>query len=160
MSHYSFLVNWSPEDQVYVATCPEFDGVSGFGETQAEALAEAQMSLALAIETYQEEGWALPAQRERAEYSGQFRMRVSRTMHRRLAQRAEEEGVSLNTLASTLFERGLATEDVRDVLRQELMELRSLNQRAVRPTGSSAVLSAVPVNPPMRSTATQIRREN
>jgi antitoxin HicB len=39
--------------------------------------------------------------------SGQFRLRVPKTIRARLAQRAEQEGVSLNTLGATLIAEGL-----------------------------------------------------
>jgi antitoxin HicB len=40
-------------------------------------------------------------------YSGRWNMRVPRSLHRRLAERAKAEGVSLNTLALTLLAEGL-----------------------------------------------------
>lgn len=39
--------------------------------------------------------------------SGQFRLRLPKTMHARLTRRAAQEGVSLNTLAATLIAEGL-----------------------------------------------------
>ena len=41
-------------------------------------------------------------------YSGQFVLRVSKTLHMQLAKRAAAEEVSLNQLATTLLARGLA----------------------------------------------------
>jgi predicted RNase H-like HicB family nuclease len=58
--NYSFNVFWSEEDASYIAVCPEFSGLSAFGETAEQALAEMEIALDLAIETYQEEGWTLP----------------------------------------------------------------------------------------------------
>jgi predicted RNase H-like HicB family nuclease len=63
MSNYSFEIRWSIEDAAYIAICPEFPGVSAVGETAADALCEIQVALGLALETYQEEGWLLPAPR-------------------------------------------------------------------------------------------------
>lgn len=40
-------------------------------------------------------------------FSGQFRLRVPRSLHARLAHRADAEGVSLNTLAVTLLAAGM-----------------------------------------------------
>jgi antitoxin HicB len=40
-------------------------------------------------------------------YSGRWNMRVPKSLHRRLAERAKAEGVSLNTLAVTLLAEGL-----------------------------------------------------
>ncbi|MBK6735767.1 MAG: toxin-antitoxin system HicB family antitoxin [bacterium] len=41
-------------------------------------------------------------------HSGQFRVRLPRTLHARLAVQAEREGVSLNTLVCTLLSEGSA----------------------------------------------------
>lgn len=106
-STYSFRVVWSDEDDAYVAVCPEFEGVSGLGETAADALAEAQSALELMVETYEQERWPLPAPTNLHEYSGQFRLRVPRTLHAHLAQAAADEGVSLNTYAVALLSQGV-----------------------------------------------------
>ena len=57
---YSFRVLWSEGDDAYIASCPEFSGISGFGESEESAIAEAKQALELAIETFREEGWPLP----------------------------------------------------------------------------------------------------
>ncbi len=57
---FSFALHWSDEDGGYIATCPEFLGLSAFGESPDEAIAEAQVALELMIETYRESGQSLP----------------------------------------------------------------------------------------------------
>lgn len=57
---YSFVLCWSDEDEGYIAKCPEFPGLSAFGETPPEAIAEAQVALELMIEAYQDSGKTLP----------------------------------------------------------------------------------------------------
>jgi predicted RNase H-like HicB family nuclease len=107
MNNYGFAVRWSDEDAAYIAVCPEFPGLSAFGDTAADALREIQVALELAVETCQEEGWPLPAPQSVPRYSGQFRLRVPRSLHGQLADRAEVEGVSLNTLAVSYLAAGL-----------------------------------------------------
>ena len=104
---YSFRVVWSDEDQAFVATCPEFNGVSGLAESPAAALEEAQTALRLMIKTYEAEAWELPAAKSLHEYSGQFRLRVPRSLHARLSECAADEGVSLNTYAVSVIACGL-----------------------------------------------------
>jgi predicted RNase H-like HicB family nuclease len=70
MNNYSFNVFWSLEDESYVAICPEFPYLSALAETPEQALAEMKTVLELAVETYQEEGWPLPAPRTYSEHSG------------------------------------------------------------------------------------------
>ena len=134
---YSFRVVWNVEDEVYVASCSDFPGVSGFGATADVALKEAQFSLELAIESYNEEGWALPEVEQVAEYSGQFRLRVPREMHALLAQRAADEGVSLNTYVLSLIANGLGQSDAFQLVKQETRAL-VLNAMQMRGRGVAA----------------------
>jgi len=58
--HYSLLIQWSDEDQVFVVTLPEFHGCKTHGATYQEAAKNAEEVLELLIETYQAEGRSLP----------------------------------------------------------------------------------------------------
>ena len=97
MPNYGMRLAWSPEDQVYVASCPELGDLSAHGPAPAEAAAELGKAIELAIETFEEEGWALPEPRTVRTHSGQFRVRLPGSLHAWLAETAESEGVSLNT---------------------------------------------------------------
>ena len=96
---YSVRLDWSVEDDAYVATSPEFPGLTGVAANADDALRELREALEMAIEVLEEDGDTLPLPRCAEEYSGQFRLRVSKSLHRRLVARAEEEGVSLNAYA-------------------------------------------------------------
>lgn len=96
MNKYSFKIVWSDEDEAYIVTCREFPGLSAFGDTQESALAEAQTALTLMIEAYKESGIDLPPPNVEEEFSGQFRVRLPKSLHRQAAEIASEEGVSLN----------------------------------------------------------------
>lgn len=93
---YGLNLVWSEEDEAFLATSLEFPGLSAFGETIDEALAEGKIALELMIEEYTETGLPLPAPRQQPAYSGQFRVRLPKTLHRQAAELAEREGVSLN----------------------------------------------------------------
>jgi len=56
MEHYGFKVFWSDEDGGYIATCPDFPGLSAFGESENDALAEGKAALRLFLESLQAEG--------------------------------------------------------------------------------------------------------
>ena len=109
MNHYGYSVRWSDEDEAFVAFCPEFPGLSAFGESAAEALEQIQVAVELAVETHQAEGWPLPEPQGVSQYSGQFRLRMPRSLHAELAARADAEGVSLNSLAVAYVARGLGS---------------------------------------------------
>ena len=67
------------------------------------------MAVELAVKTHQAEGWPLPGPQGVSRYSGQFRLRKPRSPHAELANRAEAEGVSLNSLAVAYIARGLGS---------------------------------------------------
>lgn len=109
--HYSMRVYADQDDGGFIAVSPEFPGVSAFSESRAGALDELSIALAGAIDTYVESGWSLPTPLapELPELpSGAFRLRLPRSLHAALAQRAGIEGVSQNTLAVALLAEGLA----------------------------------------------------
>jgi len=120
MDSYSYSVTWSDEDECYVATSPEFPRLSAFGDTAQAALYELGTVLEAALEIYAEEGWSLPEPRKLHEYSGQFRLRLPKSLHAGLSEQAEREGVSLNTLAVQYLAEGLQGSNNRFWIRQEL----------------------------------------
>jgi len=109
VNHYSYSVRWSDEDEAFIALCPEFPGLSAFGDSAPEALAQIQAAVELAVETHRAEGWPLPEVQAMPQHSGQFRLRMPRTLHGELAARADAEGVSLNALAVSYIARGLGS---------------------------------------------------
>ncbi len=97
-NRYSFSVIWSDEDKSYVATCPEFPGLSAFGDDPITALTEARTVLESFLNVYAEDGIDLPTARRVKEYSGQLRVRMPKSLHARLVGQAELDGVSLNMI--------------------------------------------------------------
>jgi antitoxin HicB len=77
------------------------------GSTVEEAVANGRDALRCCLLTMKELGDPVPRPGSTEAASGQFRLRVPKTMHARLTRRAELEGVSLNTLAATLIAEGL-----------------------------------------------------
>lgn len=58
---YSILIQWSDEDQLYIASLPEFGPyVRTHGKTYTEALQSAEELLETMLEHYQAQGKALP----------------------------------------------------------------------------------------------------
>jgi predicted RNase H-like HicB family nuclease len=106
MKDYGFELFWSDEDQGYIATCPDFPGLSAFGKSPDKALKEAYIAMELFIEDYEQRGEPLPEPTKVTAYSGQIRLRMPKELHSQLAKTAAKSGVSLNTyLVSLLSER-------------------------------------------------------
>ena len=103
MDTYSIRIVWSDEEGGYIATSPEFKDLSAFGATAQEAAAQLESVVLVAIETYRKSGWTLPKPLRVHEHSGQLRVRLPKSLHGLLADEAERDGVSLNTLIVTLL---------------------------------------------------------
>ena len=58
--HYSINIQWSDEDQVYIATVPELPGCKTHGKTYEEALKQAKDAIEGWIEFAKELGRAIP----------------------------------------------------------------------------------------------------
>ncbi len=63
-SRYSVIIQWSQEDQVYVATLPEWGGCHTHGATYTEAAKAAEEALASLIDGEEGEGRSPPAAHE------------------------------------------------------------------------------------------------
>ena len=58
---YSVTIQWSKEDQLYIATLPEFPICHTHGKTYEEAVQQAEEVIELLIETFEEDKRRLPA---------------------------------------------------------------------------------------------------
>jgi predicted RNase H-like HicB family nuclease len=61
--HYSILIQWSEEDQVYLATVPELSGCITHGKTYKKALKQVKYAMEGWIEANQAIGQPIPAPR-------------------------------------------------------------------------------------------------
>ena len=60
MFKYSINLDWSNEDDCYLATIKEFPGLSAFGDTPEQAAHEAQIAAEAMIEVLKEDGEEIP----------------------------------------------------------------------------------------------------
>ena len=80
----------------YVASYPELRGCITVGESLTAAAANAEDAKREWILAALEEGIEIPEALPEAEYSGQFKLRIPRSLHRSLALHSKEEGISMN----------------------------------------------------------------
>ena len=97
---YTYRVTWSEDDQEYVGLCAEFPSLSWLASTPETALKGIRKLLADVVNDMREHGEEPPEPIASRRYSGKFMVRVPPEVHRELAIRAAEAGVSLNRLAS------------------------------------------------------------
>lgn len=138
---YSFNIAWSEEDREYVATCPGFPGLSALGETEEEALAEGKVALGLFIQTCQKKGIALPEPQVADGYSGQFRVRLPKSLHRQASQLAAMDGESLNQLVVRAVEARVSTKETGTRMLAELKQVLKEHTHQLTVAFASALTS-------------------
>jgi antitoxin HicB len=96
------------EDGSWTVEVPDLPGAVAAGRTASEAVRRLPSAIDSWILGATEAGMPIPTpSADRQAYSGRFVLRVAHTLHKRLARRAEEEGVSLNTYCSNLLSAGI-----------------------------------------------------
>jgi antitoxin HicB len=96
-------------DEGFLAEVPELPGCVTAGDTETEALANLKEAMAAWFEDALAEGEAIPEPSpvRSSRFSGRVLLRMPATLHRQLAERAQQEGVSLNQLAVVVLAKGL-----------------------------------------------------
>ncbi|MEM6753700.1 MAG: type II toxin-antitoxin system HicB family antitoxin [Cyanobacteria bacterium P01_C01_bin.38] len=87
---------YSDADGGYVAEIKDLPGCFTQGETLEETMENIDEARELWIETVYENGDKIPLPASDNNYSGKLLLRMPKTLHHRLAEAAQKEGVSLN----------------------------------------------------------------
>ena len=109
----------------WFAEIPDLPGCMSDGETREEALRNLDDAKETWISTTIKQGSVVSTPSTESVYSGRLTLRLPKTLHRKLAERAEREGVSLNQLilSSLAYELGVSS--------------KGSEQVDLRPSGSS-----------------------
>lgn len=84
------------EEGGYVASYPELPGCISCGETMEDAITNALDAKKAWLEAAIEEGVQIYEPNTMEEYSGQFKLRIPKSLHRQLAEHSRREGISMN----------------------------------------------------------------
>jgi predicted RNase H-like HicB family nuclease len=95
---YRIAVEWSDEDKVFIARIPALHGCMAHGSTAEKATHEVRVAADAMLSVLKEDGDLPPPEDTTADFSGQLRIRLPRSLHESLARSAQLEGVSLNQL--------------------------------------------------------------
>ncbi|MGN0950440.1 MAG: type II toxin-antitoxin system HicB family antitoxin [Mitsuokella sp.] len=85
-----------PEVGGYTVAIPELPGCLSCGETIDEAMKNIKDAKKAWLEAALEDGYPIPEPTKIESYSGQFKLRLPKSLHKKLAERAKREGISLN----------------------------------------------------------------
>ncbi len=102
-------------DGGYVVWVKELPGCVSYGDTAEEALDMIKDAMEMWITTALERGKKIPEPISERKYSGRFLLRLPVSLHEKLAEMAEDEGVSLNTLIVSLLSKSLEGQKVTSI---------------------------------------------
>lgn len=110
---YRVEVEFSPEDEGYVATMPELPGCSAYGDTLEDAVRELRVAAEAWLETARDLGRPIPEPDSLRPYSGKLVLRMPPELHRDLDRRATDAGVSLNQYLVYVLARAVGASERR-----------------------------------------------
>ena len=91
----------------FVVSYPDLPGCITCGETVESAISNALDAKKAWLEAALEEGVEIHEPDSLEDYSGQFKLRMPKQLHRVIAERAEEEGISMNQFLVYTLEKDL-----------------------------------------------------
>lgn len=94
-----------PDEDGFVASYPELPGCLSTGKTIEEAAKNALDAKNQWLKAAYEDGVAITVPDSEKEYSGQFKLRMPKTLHRLLAEQSKREGISMNQYCLFLLSR-------------------------------------------------------
>lgn len=89
----------------FIASYPDLPGCISCGETVEAAAANAQDAKRAWLEVAMEDGIAIREPDSLDDYSGQFKLRIPKSLHRSLAEHSQREGISMNQYCVYLLSR-------------------------------------------------------
>ena len=98
---YTYRVTWSEDDKEYVGLCAEFPSLSWLSSTPEAVLKGIRKLVADIVKDIESNDETIPEPIACRRYSGKFMVRVPPDVHRNLAIRAAESGISLNRIVSS-----------------------------------------------------------
>ena len=104
---YRIEIMKEQEESGYVLHCPELPGCITCAETVAEGMEMLEDAKKCWFTACLEDGVVIPEPVRLEDYSGQFKLRLPKSLHKQLAQRSSEEGVSMNQYCVYLLSKGL-----------------------------------------------------
>lgn len=102
---YRIEIQPDPDEGGYAVRYPDLPGCITVGETINDALANAEDAKRAWLSDALEEGIRIAEPNEADNYSGQFKLRIPKSLHRLLAEHAKAEGTSMNQYCLYLLSR-------------------------------------------------------
>ena len=109
LSQYPFEIRPLSEEEGggYLISFPDFSECISDGNTIAEAIENGMDALQETIAALESLNMPVPEPGSESSYSGKFIQRVPKSIHARLVMRAKQEGVSMNSLVTSILAESL-----------------------------------------------------
>lgn len=113
LKQYPFEIQLLSEEDGggYLISFPDFSECISDGDTIEEAIQNGLDALQETIAALESMNLPVPEPGSGGSYSGKFIQRVPKSLHARLAARARQEGVSMNTLVNTFLAESLGKKE-------------------------------------------------
>ena len=103
IDRYTYRITWSEEDQAFVGLCTEFPSLSYLDKNQDKVFGEIRKLVGNILLDMAENGETPPEPLLKKKFSGKLSLRITPEVHRKVALKAAEAGVSLNRYISSLI---------------------------------------------------------
>ncbi len=104
---YTIKISYDKKDGDYMAYIEEIPECSAFGGSPEEAMKELHTAYELWKEISREKGFFIPEPLNFKDYSGKFLLRIPKTLHKELTEKAVKENISLNQYILYCLSRGV-----------------------------------------------------
>ena len=105
LMNYRMEIVEDKDEGGFVVSFPELPGCITCGETVESAVANALDAKKAWLEAAMEDGIEIHEPDRLEDYSGQFKLRIPRSLHRSLAEHSKREGISMNQYCVYLLSR-------------------------------------------------------
>jgi len=139
---YTYRIQWSDDDEAFLASCLEFPSLMTHGDTQAEALDEMNNVLSFVLEDLSKKGKKAPEPLKERKFKGNISLRLPPETHEDLVYLATEQDLSLNQCITTIIEKNLHANTIMESVREmqntitqltsELNAVRKLNEELMK----------------------------
>jgi len=101
----------------FALSCPELRGCITCADTLEQGFEMIEDAKKCWFTACLEDGIIIPEPDSADEYSGQFKLRIPKSLHKTLAKRSKDEGISMNQYCLYLLSSGVGASDAIDFLR-------------------------------------------
>ena len=106
--NYRIEIIEDKEEGGYTLSCPELPGCFTCADTIANGLDMLRDAKESWLTACIEDSYPIPEPNVAESYSGQFKLRIPKSLHRTLAYRSKQEGVSMNQLCVYILAEGVS----------------------------------------------------